>query len=274
MIVIGVDTHKRTHTLAAMNASTGTVCGERTIVASDAGSLEALRFVRGLDEQRVWAIEDCRHVSGRIERALVAAGERVIRIPPAMTATSRRVQRRAGKSDPIDATAVALAALREGARKARVERAAGLSSSACSSGSARFALAGQSGVKEFAKALDVLGVVDLKLLHDDGQRPPRPWTGAVSGCRLSDAGSGPAAAAQQPVAPRRASRAARERAVSARARGARSLRVSATTPSPRPPGGCGSCCRKPRASPPRCTRSTTRVLKRDPIFERLAPRGC
>ena len=141
MIVIGVDTHKRTHTLAAMNASTGTVCGERTIVASDAGSLEALRFVRGLDEQRVWAIEDCRHVSGRIERALVAAGERVIRIPPAMTATSRRVQRRAGKSDPIDATAVALAALREGARKARVERAAGLSSSACSSGSARFALA-------------------------------------------------------------------------------------------------------------------------------------
>jgi transposase len=117
MIVIGVDTHKRTHTLAAVNASTGTVCGERTIVASDAGSLEALRFVRGLDEQRVWAIEDCRHVSGRIERALVAAGERVIRIPPAMTATSRRVQRRAGKSDPIDATAVALAALREGVER-------------------------------------------------------------------------------------------------------------------------------------------------------------
>jgi len=117
MIVIGVDAHKRTHTMAAVDASTGAVRGERMIVASDAGTLEALRFVRGLDGQRVWAIEDCRHVSGRLERALIAFGERVIRIPPAMIASSRRVQRRAGKSDPIDATAVALAALREGVER-------------------------------------------------------------------------------------------------------------------------------------------------------------
>src|SRR5665213_2030404 len=117
MIVIGVDTHKRSHTLVAVDAATGGVLGERTIVASDEGALAALRLLAGLGEDRVWAIEDCRHVSGRLERALVAAGERVIRIPPAMTANSRRVQRRPGKSDPIDATAVALAALREGVER-------------------------------------------------------------------------------------------------------------------------------------------------------------
>ena len=52
------------------------------IAAGDAGSLDALRFAAGLDEvERVWAIEDCRHVSARLERALLAAGERVIRVP-------------------------------------------------------------------------------------------------------------------------------------------------------------------------------------------------
>ena len=117
MIVIGVDAHKRTHTLVVVDASTGAVRGERTIAASDTGTVDALRFVQGLDGQRVWAIEDCRHVSGRLERALIAFGERVIRIPPAMTANSRRVQRQRGKSDPIDATAVALAALREGVER-------------------------------------------------------------------------------------------------------------------------------------------------------------
>jgi transposase len=91
--------------------------GELTTPARHASFGKLLRWARKLGPERVWAIEDCRHVSGRIERALVAAGERVIRIPPAMTATSRRVQRRAGKSDPIDATAVALAALREGVER-------------------------------------------------------------------------------------------------------------------------------------------------------------
>ena len=114
MIVIGVDTHKRSHTLVAVDAATGGVLGERTIAASDEGALAALRVVAALGEHRVWAIEDCRHVSGRLERALVAAGERVIRIPPALTATARRSAREPGKSDRIDALAVAHTAVREG----------------------------------------------------------------------------------------------------------------------------------------------------------------
>ena len=117
MIVIGVDTHKRTHTLVALDAGTGAVRGQRTIPASDAGSLDALRFARELDEERVWAIEDCRHVSARLERTLIATGERAIRVAPALTETSRRAAREPGKSDPIDATAIARAALREGVER-------------------------------------------------------------------------------------------------------------------------------------------------------------
>src|ERR1700744_1285167 len=114
MIVIGVDAHKRTHTLVALNAMTGLSLGETTIQASDDGALGALRFAAGVDQDRVWAVEDCRHVTSRLERALLGAGERVIRVPPTLTGESRKATRTAGKSDPIDARAVALAAIREG----------------------------------------------------------------------------------------------------------------------------------------------------------------
>jgi transposase len=62
----------------------------------------------------VWAIEDCRHVSGRLEQALIAAGERVVRVPPKMMGASRRGERERGKSDQIDAQAVARAVVKDG----------------------------------------------------------------------------------------------------------------------------------------------------------------
>jgi len=114
MIVIGVDAHKRTHTLVALDAVTGVSKGETTVQASDDGALSALRFAAGVDQDRVWAVEDCRHVTSRLERALLGAGERVVRVPPTLTGESRKATRTAGKSDPIDARAVALAAIREG----------------------------------------------------------------------------------------------------------------------------------------------------------------
>jgi transposase len=114
MIVIGADTHKRNHTLVAVDGQTGAARGQIEIPASEPGALEALRFAIELDEERVWAIEDCRHVSARLERALMSAGEHVIRVPATMTGQVRKVSRQAGKSDPIDARAVALAAVRDG----------------------------------------------------------------------------------------------------------------------------------------------------------------
>ena len=114
MIVIGTDTHKRTHTCGAVFAATGQLAGELTAAAREPGFRELLAWGRGLDEERIWAIEDCRHVSGSLERFLVAAGERVVRVPPKLMGESRRGERSAGKSDPIDALAIARAALREG----------------------------------------------------------------------------------------------------------------------------------------------------------------
>ncbi|MGH2713000.1 MAG: hypothetical protein ACRDM7_03765 [Thermoleophilaceae bacterium] len=82
MIVIGADTHKGSHALAAVDDGTGRVRGGREIRADEPGHLAAVRWARGLDEERVWAIEDCRHVSRRLEQALLAAGERGVRVAP------------------------------------------------------------------------------------------------------------------------------------------------------------------------------------------------
>lgn len=114
MIVIGADTHKQTHTCGAVFAASGQIAGELTAPAREPGFGELLAWGRELDEERIWAIEDCRHVSGSFERFLVGAGERVVRVPPKLMGQARRGERSAGKSDPIDALAVARAALREG----------------------------------------------------------------------------------------------------------------------------------------------------------------
>ena len=83
-MVIGVDTHKSSHAMAAVSADGGLLVGEREVAASEEGYLGAVGWARGLDRDRVWAIEDCRHVSRRLEQALLAAGETVVRVPPKM----------------------------------------------------------------------------------------------------------------------------------------------------------------------------------------------
>jgi transposase len=114
MIVLGADTHKSSHTIAAVNAVTGEVLGDKTIAVGARGFAVGLGWARGLEGERVWALEDCRHVSGALERFLIARGERVVRVSTRLMAASRRSSRERGKSDRIDAVAVARAALREG----------------------------------------------------------------------------------------------------------------------------------------------------------------
>src|SRR5215213_7403513 len=114
MIVLGADTHKRSHTVAAVAAAIGELLGDQTVPVGPRGLGALLRWARGLDGDRVWALEDCRHVSGSLERFLIERGERVLRIPTHLTAKARKSARQRGKSDPIDALAVARAALQEG----------------------------------------------------------------------------------------------------------------------------------------------------------------
>ena len=112
MVILGVDAHKRTHTVVAADEN-GHQLGQRTVAATSAGHLEALRWAATQWPQRRWAIEDCRHLSRRLGRELLVAGEAVVNVPPKLMAGARRSARTRGKSDPIDALAVARAALRE-----------------------------------------------------------------------------------------------------------------------------------------------------------------
>src|SRR4051795_7787124 len=114
MIVLGADMHKRSHSIAAVSDVTGELLAERAAPVGVRGFEALLKWARGLDEGRVWALEDCRHVSGAFERFLIAHGERVVRVAPRLMAGVRQSSRQRGKSDQIDALAVARAALREG----------------------------------------------------------------------------------------------------------------------------------------------------------------
>jgi transposase len=113
MVVVGADVHKQTHTFVAVD-EVGRELGHKTFKATTEGHQAAVMWAReqfgpGLR----WAVEDCRHLSARLERDLLAAGQLVVRVPPKMMAEQRRIARTRGKSDPIDAAAVARAALRE-----------------------------------------------------------------------------------------------------------------------------------------------------------------
>jgi transposase len=114
MIVLGADMHKQSHTIAAIAAATGELRSDKTVRVGDDGFLALLDWARALDGERVWALEDCRHVSGSFERFLMSSGERVVRVATKLMSDARRAGRDRGKSDLIDALAVARAALREG----------------------------------------------------------------------------------------------------------------------------------------------------------------
>src|SRR4051795_10652658 len=99
MIVFGADAHKRSHTIAAISAATGELLGEQTVQVGANGFAALVLWSRELGSQRVWAIEDCRHVSGSFERFLIARGERVLRVTTTLMADTRRGARARGKSD-------------------------------------------------------------------------------------------------------------------------------------------------------------------------------
>jgi len=108
MIVIGVDVHKQSLTAVAVD-EVGRAVAELTA----GSSAELVAWSAALEPDRLWAVEDCRQLTGALERRLLAAGESLVRVPPKLMAPERRAGRARGKSDPIDALAVARAALRE-----------------------------------------------------------------------------------------------------------------------------------------------------------------
>lgn len=76
MVTLGVDAHKRTHTVVAVD-ELGRKLDSRRVVADSAGHLEAVSWAQQWPARR-WALEDCRHVSRGLEKDLLAVGEAVI----------------------------------------------------------------------------------------------------------------------------------------------------------------------------------------------------
>ena len=123
VVMVGVDVHKDTHCAVAVDEVGRQLGRDRTFRATDAGCLQLLRWAQQHADQQqaelaepvelVVAVEDCRHLTTRLERALLRAGARVLRVPPKLMAGARQSARTRGKSDPIDALAIARAALRE-----------------------------------------------------------------------------------------------------------------------------------------------------------------
>ena len=86
MVVVGADVHKRTHTFVAVDA-VGKRVGEKVVAATSAGHAQALRWARErFGAELIWGIEDCRHLSARLERDLLSAGQQVVRVPPKLMA--------------------------------------------------------------------------------------------------------------------------------------------------------------------------------------------
>jgi transposase len=115
VVVVGIDVHKGTHCAVAVDEAGRQLGTPVTVRATDAGHRQLLRWAaREFAEHPVqFAVEDCRHVSGRLERELLTAAAVVVRVPPKLMAQTRTSARTRGKSDPIDALAIARAAVRE-----------------------------------------------------------------------------------------------------------------------------------------------------------------
>src|SRR5262245_60609786 len=109
MIVIGVDVHKHSLTAVAVDEA-GRMLDAKAVAVADG---ELLAWAVELGDMRLWALEDCRQLTRWLARRMLAVGEELVRVPPKLMAPERRAGRSRGKSDPIDALAVARAALRE-----------------------------------------------------------------------------------------------------------------------------------------------------------------
>jgi transposase len=106
-LVIGVDTHKHTHTAAVVVAATGAMVAQVTVAAAPAGYRQLLAWADHQSGRRMWAIEGTGGYGAGLTRFLHAQAERVVELDRPKRATRRH----GAKSDPLDATRAAREAL-------------------------------------------------------------------------------------------------------------------------------------------------------------------
>jgi transposase len=75
---IGVDTHKQTHVLVAIDEA-GRAGGSRTIANTPEGWATALRWARGQQQQTRWGVENSGSLGKGFAQFLLAQGEAAVR---------------------------------------------------------------------------------------------------------------------------------------------------------------------------------------------------
>ncbi len=111
MFVIGIDPHKASHTAAVLDAHERLVSEVR--VRADRSQRDRLLAFAAEFEPRCWAIEGATGTGAFLAQQLVAAGETVLDVPPALSARVRLLDNaRSDKTDAHDARSAAVVALR------------------------------------------------------------------------------------------------------------------------------------------------------------------
>jgi transposase len=110
-VLIGVDPHKATNVVAAIDEQ-GELVGQQTFPANRKGLRALQRWAKRFPERR-WAVEGAGGIGRPLAQKLLAAGERVVEVPPKLSSRVRVLSTgNARKNDGLDATFTALAALR------------------------------------------------------------------------------------------------------------------------------------------------------------------
>jgi hypothetical protein len=106
--VIGVDTHRDSHSAAVVDAATGAVKLDRTVSADAFGHRRLLHFAKlHASRRRVWAIESSGSYGAGLTTFLLAHGEWVVEVERPV----RPARRNGAKSDELDAIRAAREAL-------------------------------------------------------------------------------------------------------------------------------------------------------------------
>src|SRR5687768_9215567 len=119
MVTIGVDAHKQVHAAVALDEA-GQGLGHWRGPNSRAGWQALHEWAVGLGGPRQWGIEGAWNYGRGLAQHLVDSGETVYEVNARWTAEGRRRARRPGKTDPLDARAVALFVRQEAPHLPRV----------------------------------------------------------------------------------------------------------------------------------------------------------
>jgi transposase len=112
MAAIGIDTHKDSLACCLID-DLGIPLDERTIPNDPSGHARLTAWVRSLEPVPVVGLEGSSSFGAAAARVLASAGLEVREVPAQLSHRERRTTRRAGKSDPGDALAIARVVARE-----------------------------------------------------------------------------------------------------------------------------------------------------------------